>query len=124
MAKPPSTAEPFSFRRTEVSIILTAISGADSITLENEAFLRREEEFAARHRNDLDEELLQYLIGCAAELDHTPFKHEVVGYTYLKSRFGPWPRVLEKAGLKEPRKKKRPHVAIKTKGNRNDCLRC
>jgi hypothetical protein len=89
-----------------VIAIQTAASGAGSTTHENVAFLRREEEFAARHRNDTDEELLQYLKKSAAELGRIPFKREVVGFTYLKSRFGPWPRVLEKAGLKEPRKKK------------------
>ena len=73
---------------------------------ENEAFLRREEDFAKRHRDDPDEELLRYLHQCAAELGHTPSKREVIGFTYLKTRFGPWPRILEKAGLKELRKKK------------------
>jgi hypothetical protein len=83
---------------------LTAFTTGDN-TPENEAFLRSEEKFAKRHMNDSDEELLRYLYQCVAELGHTPNKREVVGYTYLKSRFGPWPRVLEKAGLKETRKK-------------------
>ena len=74
-------------------------------TPENEAFLHAEEEFAKRHRNDSDEQLLEYLRHRAAELGHAPHKCEVVGFTFLKARFGAWPRILEKAGLKEIRKK-------------------
>lgn len=72
----------------------------------NAEFLRREAEFARTHKRYTDEELLQYLRNCAVELGHTPLKKEVPGFTYLKSRLGPWPRVLEKAGLKEPKKKR------------------
>jgi hypothetical protein len=74
--------------------------------LENRLFLQREELFAQRHRNDTDEELLQYLRDMAKEQGRTPRKHDVPGFTYVKSRFGPWPRVLEKAGLKEIKEKK------------------
>jgi hypothetical protein len=74
-----------------------------TLEADNEAFLKREEKFVQKHQNDTDEALLQYLRDCAAKLGYAPTKHEVVGFTYLKSRFGPWPRVLEKAGLKEVR---------------------
>jgi hypothetical protein len=67
----------------------------------NKEFLLLEEKFARQHRNDTDEELITYLNDIALKLGHIPKKHEVFGFTYLKSRFGPWPRVLEKAGLKK-----------------------
>jgi len=67
--------------------------------------LQREEEFARNHRKDTDEELLAYLRDCAAKLGRVPNKHEVAGFILIKSRFGPWPRVLERAGLKEARSK-------------------
>jgi hypothetical protein len=73
--------------------------------IKNEALLNREAEFARQHKDDSDEALLQYIRDCAEKLGHIPKKHEVIGFTYLKSRFGPWPRVLEKAGLKELKKK-------------------
>lgn len=72
----------------------------------NGVFLQGEEEFVRCHSKDTDEELIQYLIDCGTKLGHTPSKREIIGFTYLKSRFGPWPRVLEKAGLKDRRKKK------------------
>jgi hypothetical protein len=94
------------FASGEMNVIEANTLNKSGAAIENDAFLRREEEFASRHRNDSDEELLKYLRRCASELGRIPYKREVVGFTYLKSRFGPWPRVLEKAGLKEPRKKK------------------
>jgi hypothetical protein len=72
---------------------------------DNTDVLRREEEFAKDHRKDTDEQLLRYLRDCAAKLGHIPNKHDVEGFMYIKSRFGPWPRVLERAGLKEIRPK-------------------
>jgi hypothetical protein len=62
---------------------------------------RIESNFAKLHRNDTDEELLQYVKASADKLGHIPRKGEIPGYVYIKSRFGPWPRVLEKAGLKQ-----------------------
>jgi len=63
-------------------------------------------EFVRHHRQDTDEELLDYVRYCAVELGHIPKKHEVLGFSYIKSRLGPWPRVLESAGLKETKQKK------------------
>ena len=67
----------------------------------NKEFLKNEELFTKQHSKDTDEELIGYLKELSIKLGHVPKKHEVYGFTYLKSRFGPWPRVLEKAGLKE-----------------------
>jgi len=36
-----------------------------------------------------------------AELGHPPRKIDVPGAAYLKQRLGPWPRILEDAGVKE-----------------------
>jgi hypothetical protein len=49
-----------------------------------------------------DEEVLHLLRVHAARLDHLPAKHEIPDADYYRKRFGPWPRVLEKAGLKPP----------------------
>lgn len=62
---------------------------------------KRESEFCRKHKNDSDEELLEYIRNIAVQLGKVPSKREVPGFIYIKSRFGPWPRVLEKAGLKE-----------------------
>ena len=70
------------------------------ISAENEELLRREAEFVRCHKGDSDEELIKYLRDCAQELGHIPKKREVPGFTYIKGRLGPWPRVLERAGLK------------------------
>lgn len=47
-----------------------------------------------------DEELLDVLRQRAAELGHLPTKNDIPGHEYFKQRFGPWPRILEAAGLK------------------------
>ena len=47
-----------------------------------------------------DEELLDVLRQRAAELGRLPIKEDVTGAAYFKQRFGPWPRILEQAGLK------------------------
>lgn len=44
--------------------------------------------------------------GQAQELGRLPEKADITGYQLIKSRFGPWPRVLEKAGLKPPTQRK------------------
>lgn len=62
-----------------------------------------EDEFTEVHKNDTDEELLEIVRKKAEELGRAPKKHEVPGFICLKMRFGPWPRVLEKAGLKSPK---------------------
>lgn len=68
----------------------------------------REYFFAITHKEDSDENLLQYLRNIANELGRLPTKKDVEGYVYLKSRFGPWPRILEQAGLKEPSPRRKP----------------
>ena len=47
-----------------------------------------------------DEELLDVLRRRASELGRLPIKDDVACAAYFKQRFGPWPRILEQAGLK------------------------
>ena len=47
-----------------------------------------------------DEELYDVLRMKAEELGRLPIKNDVVCAEYFKQRFGPWPRILEQAGLK------------------------
>ena len=61
--------------------------------------LELEQKFAKEHSKASDEELLAYLRRQAQELGRLPEKADITGYQLIKSRFGPWPRVLEKAGL-------------------------
>lgn len=68
---------------------------------EKRFFLKREAAFAFQHKNDTDDDLLKYVYDCSLLLGRPPKKDEVIGSTYLKSRLGPWPRILEKAGLKD-----------------------
>ncbi len=62
-------------------------------------------EFVRKYKHGTNEEILEYLRSVARELGKIPTKHEVMGYFYIKSRLGPWPRVLEMAGLKEVSKR-------------------
>lgn len=71
-----------------------------------------EDKFAEEHSRCTNTELLDMVRSKAKELGRPPKKHEFIGFVCLKSRFGPWPRVLEKAGLKKPKIKKQ-----ETRGN-------
>ncbi len=73
----------------------------------NEERRALEDKFAEEHKKSTDEELFEAVRKRAEELGHIPTKEEFVGFVCLKARFGPWPRVLEKAGLKEPKEKSR-----------------
>jgi hypothetical protein len=56
-----------------------------------------------------DEEIFQFVQNTAEELGRIPTKADLMCPWYLKERFGPWPRFMEKAGVKavsERRKKK------------------
>lgn len=68
---------------------------------------KAEDEFAKEHINDSDEELLDIVRNKAKELGRLPKKSETIGFVLLKIRFGPWPRVLEKAGVKKPKEKRK-----------------
>lgn len=52
------------------------------------------------YRRMSDEELLGFIRSTGEELGRVPLKTDFVAFWYLKERFGPWPRILEAAGLK------------------------
>lgn len=60
------------------------------------------EEIVYEYSQKTDEELLDVVRKYTEELGRVPKREEVPGSRYIKSRFGPWPRVLERAGVKEP----------------------
>lgn len=64
-----------------------------------EALEAREKEFAVRHGDDTDQELLDYLRRCAIRLDHTPWPREIVGGQLILQRFGSWDEAVRRAHL-------------------------
>ena len=58
-------------------------------------------EVAAAYRKLSDEELLQLVRDFVAENNRMPERCDLLYDTVLKERFGPWGRLLEKAGVKE-----------------------
>ena len=58
-------------------------------------------EVAAAYRKLSDEELLQLVRDFVAENNRMPERCDLLYDTVLKERFGPWGRMLEKAGVKE-----------------------
>ena len=67
-----------------------------------ESLDQKEEAFAIEHVQDSDTELLIYLRRCAAELRHSPWPKEIVGWKYLTERFEDWNEMLKKAHLPIP----------------------
>lgn len=64
------------------------------------ARIARDMEWGSQHGGDTDEQLLDYVLWCAAELEHTPFQSEVLGGAYIAQRFGGWNTVLQMTGLR------------------------
>ena len=67
-----------------------------------ESLEQKEEDFAIAHAQDSDAELLTYLRRCAAELKHSPWPGEIVGWKYLTERFVDWNEMLRRAHLPMP----------------------
>lgn len=67
-----------------------------------ESLEQKEEDFAIAHAQDSDAELLTYLRRCAAELRHSPWPKEIVGWKYLTERFEDWNEMLKRAHLPMP----------------------
>ena len=67
-----------------------------------ESLEQKEEDFAIAHAQDSDAELLIYLRRCAAELRHSPWPKEIVGWKYLTERFEDWNEMLRKAHIPMP----------------------
>lgn len=63
--------------------------------------LTEREQKICRHLDTLTDEQVLALIRIQVQrLGHIPAKYEAECVLYLKRRFGPWPRLLEKAGVK------------------------
>ena len=62
---------------------------------------KRLREVAVPYRKLSDEELLQLVRDFVAENNRMPERCDLLYDTVLKERFGPWGRMLEKAGVKE-----------------------
>ena len=62
---------------------------------------RKLEELRQPYKKLSDEELLQIVRDFVAENGRMPERIDLLCDTILKQRFGPWGRVLEKAGVKE-----------------------
>ena len=67
-----------------------------------ESLEQKEEDFAIAHAQDSDAELLTYLRRCAAELRHSPWPGEIIGWKYLTERFADWNEMLKLAHLPMP----------------------
>ena len=67
-----------------------------------------------------DEEIFQFVQSTAEELGHVPTKSDLMCPWYLKERFGPWPRFMEKAGVKQvSERRKKKLEELEKKKNRN-----
>lgn len=62
---------------------------------------RKLHEISEPYRALSDEELLQLVREFVAENNRLPERSDLIYDTVLKERFGPWGRMLEKAGVKE-----------------------
>ena len=79
-----------------------AIYNAAIKRMVRESLEQKEADFAIAHAQDSDAELLIYLRRCAAELKHSPWPKEIVGWNYLSERFEDWNEMLQKAHLPLP----------------------
>ena len=80
-----------------------------------------ERQFMQTHKQDTDQQLLDYVAALAAALGHAPKKEETIGYIYLKQRLGNWPNILIRAGIKEAKQDR--HQANRERDMRNQQLR-
>ena len=110
------------------AFLIARFSGGETLNVKKEniqsgrsydarLLFKQEAQFAKLHKQDTDEELIEYLQKCAEKLGRPPNKKDVVGYGYIKSRLGPWHRILERAGLK-PKSEKR--LLKEQRGGRRD----
>ena len=66
------------------------------------ALVEKEAQFAIDHKNDTDEELLEYVCAFAKKLGRTPNASEIIGGQYIYRRFGRWENVVSRARLPVP----------------------
>ena len=68
----------------------------------NAAMKEKNAVFLEAHKNDTNEQLLDYLRACARKLGHTPHPREVYGNYLLTQRFQGWANAVSAAGLTSP----------------------
>ena len=64
-----------------------------------ESLSEKEAEFSREHEFDPNEKLLSYLREMAAQLEHTPWPKEIIGWQLITKRFGSWQEAVIQAGL-------------------------
>jgi hypothetical protein len=62
--------------------------------------------FLQEHKDYTEEQMLDYLRRLAGHIGHAPTSKECIGFALIKGRLGTWPRILERAGLKEAKDRK------------------
>ncbi|MBR2041393.1 MAG: hypothetical protein IKL57_07300 [Oscillospiraceae bacterium] len=67
------------------------------------ALEEKEQEFEEAHKDDSDEQLLQYIKESAEILHHVPWQREIVGGSYIEKRFGTYKAALRAAELPNPK---------------------
>ena len=77
------------------AFLFASVKSGGVITIDEDSrmLLKQEAEFARKHKQDTDEELIEYMKCCAEKLKSCPKKNDAIGHTYLKQRLGPWPRI-------------------------------
>lgn len=60
-------------------------------------------QFCKEHSSDSNEKLLEYVRHTARHYGHTPNPGELIGGSYIASRFHGWQNAIEAAGLDQPR---------------------
>lgn len=61
----------------------------------------QEEKFAEKHRNDTDEELIEYVVQKRLKMGKAHFKrYNVIGYNYLVERFGSWCEMISRVNIR------------------------
>ena len=68
------------------------------------ALREKQEAFAQAHREDTEEQLLDYVRQEAEKLRYTPNPGDMIGGPYIYKRFGNWERVVALCGLPKPGK--------------------
>lgn len=68
------------------------------------ALREKQEAFEQAHREDTEEQLLDYVRQEAAKLRYTPNPGDLIGGPYIYKRFGNWERVVALCGLPKPGK--------------------
>ena len=66
------------------------------------ALQQQEIEFAKNHKQDTDEQLLEYVCAFSKAFGRTPNACEIIGGRYISSRFQGWEAVVATARLPEP----------------------